>query len=563
MKKILLLLLMLVSVNLAQAIVVTPALEITTNAQEEGEEVNEPAVATVEVPGKSTESYETPAPEITTNLTFDALVITATGEGDVTLYVQYIDMETGDLTTESYEGNGTVTHEIPRDEEDYFINYWATAQANEDAEPGTTEVEYFVKVPGIKVIEPIDHGSGCWVVLKDKNGNDVWHKMDNYRATAQLYYSVYGDFNPDTDERPLVPIHIVIDGISFGAPSANTEVDMGNVNPLIEGDNCYLIPVGYKFIIGVNNDYTGLYLYAINVGSIEVFEATPTPEITTDLTKNYLVITATGEGDVNLYVQYIDNMTGAMTTKTYEGEGTVTVVVPRGEENAYINYWAIAQANENAEPSITEVTYFVEVPAKVIEPTDPHESGYWVVLRDRHGREVWQEFFLNYGDYTTVIRLKYSVYGGYNPETEERPLVPIHIVIDGIKYGAPSANTEVYLGSTLDNPLVEGGNFYLLTVGTVYNIGVAQAQTGEKYLYAAVAGYPNPGAYEDPTEFITGDADGNAKVTIADVTTMIDYLLNGYSTGMNMDNADVDGSGKVTIEDVTLLIDYLLKGTWW
>ena len=44
---------------------------------------------------------------------------------------------------------------------------------------------------------------------------------------------------------------------------------------------------------------------------------------------------------------------------------------------------------------------------------------------------------------------------------------------------------------------------------------------------------------------------------------MIDYMLTGYSTGFNMDNADVNGSGKITIEDVTLLIDYMLKGSWW
>ena len=110
----------------------------------------------------------------------------------------------------------------------------------------------------------------------------------------------------------------------------------------------------------------------------------------------------------------------------------------------------------------------------------------------------------------------------------------------------------------------------MLTVGKVYGIGVAQAQTGEKYLYAAVLGFATIYDWEtdewvpqDPTPFITGDVDGNAKVTIADVTTMIDYLLSGYSTGMNMDNADVDGNGTVTIADVTLLIDYLLKGSWW
>lgn len=315
-----------------------------------------------------------------------------------------------------------------------------------------------------------------------------------------------------------------------------------------------------------------LLLMIVSANMAQAIVITPPPEITTNLTEDALVITATGEGTVTIYVQTIDNETGAMTTETYEGEGTVSAVLPRcEEEDYYINYWAVAQANEDAVPGTTQVEHFVEVPAKDTDsqiPTENHESGYWIVLRDRFGHDVWHEIY--YVDFTTTAKLYYSVYGGYNPETDEEPHVPIYIVIDGIRYGAPTANTEVDLGNALKNPLIEGDNFYLISAGYKFAIGVNQALSGELYLYAIKLGYTliydsetDEWVPEDPTQFITGDADGNAKVTISDVTTMIDYLLSGYSTGINMDNADVDGSGKVTIEDVTLLIDFLLRGTWW
>lgn len=314
-----------------------------------------------------------------------------------------------------------------------------------------------------------------------------------------------------------------------------------------------------------------LLLLLMPANMIQARKATPPPVINTNLTDDAFIITATGEGNVTLYVQYIDMETGEMTTESYEGEGTVTLEIPRGDEDAYINYWATAQANEYAEPGSTEIEYFVEVPAKEPQiPTDLYESGYWMVIRDRFGHEWWNEMIPTNEDYTIAAQLYYSVYGGYNPETDEEPHVPIYIVIDGIRYGAPTANTEVDLGNALKNPLIEGDNFYLISSGYKFVIGVTQALSGELYLYALRFGHPliydddsHEWVPQDPTQFITGDVDGNAKVTISDVTTMIDYLLNGYSTGMNMDNADVDGSGKVTIEDVTLLIDFLLRGTWW
>ncbi len=59
---------------------------------------------------------------------------------------------------------------------------------------------------------------------------------------------------------------------------------------------------------------------------------------------------------------------------------------------------------------------------------------------------------------------------------------------------------------------------------------------------------------------MTGDVNGDGKVAIDDVTALIDYLLSGDDTGINLDNADVNGEGGITIADVTALIDILLAG---
>ena len=65
---------------------------------------------------------------------------------------------------------------------------------------------------------------------------------------------------------------------------------------------------------------------------------------------------------------------------------------------------------------------------------------------------------------------------------------------------------------------------------------------------------------------LRGDVDNNQDVTIADVSALIDYLLTGDASEINLQNADCDLSGngtpEVTIADVSALIDYLLNGEW-
>ena len=61
---------------------------------------------------------------------------------------------------------------------------------------------------------------------------------------------------------------------------------------------------------------------------------------------------------------------------------------------------------------------------------------------------------------------------------------------------------------------------------------------------------------------LRGDVDGDGEVAISDVSVLIDYLLTGNASSINIQAADCDNDGEVAISDVSLLIDYLLTGNW-
>ena len=57
---------------------------------------------------------------------------------------------------------------------------------------------------------------------------------------------------------------------------------------------------------------------------------------------------------------------------------------------------------------------------------------------------------------------------------------------------------------------------------------------------------------------LTGDVNNDGSVNIEDVTSLINYLLSGDSSQIQIANADIDGDGDITISDVTALIGILL-----
>ena len=311
--------------------------------------VNIPVLQAQHVNGSGSEvrneaPYETPAPVLTYEEVIDAVIFTATGEGTVTLYIQYIDNMTGEMTTQSYAGNGVVSVQVLRDYEDTYVNVWAIAQANEDAIPGVTSIQYYIVIPAL--IVPEITASPEFVVEE---------AADYVRVTAigSGWICLY------LDEQ------LVAEG---------------------EGSASYYIPYSdepegeeYCFMATAKeegkeiSEYT---LWVVYVPGKTVPYETPAPEWTYELAEDAVIFTATGEGVVTLYIQYIDNMTGGITTQSYVGNGVVSVSVPRVEEDTYINLWATAQADEDAIPGITPVEYYIEIPAKAeIQPGDADGNG--------------------------------------------------------------------------------------------------------------------------------------------------------------------------------------------
>jgi hypothetical protein len=59
-----------------------------------------------------------------------------------------------------------------------------------------------------------------------------------------------------------------------------------------------------------------------------------------------------------------------------------------------------------------------------------------------------------------------------------------------------------------------------------------------------------------------GDVNNDNSVDITDATALINYLLYGDSSGINLEAANVNNDSGVDITDATALINYLLYGAW-
>ena len=403
-------------------------------------------------------------PEVTEMpvITYDeeTFTVSATGAGTVKLYVNGVEVA------------NPYTFELGEEETTYTVTATAQEEGKEISETATLEVTVpaapvVVEVTPKPIIDVFDDPEAQTVTVKASGYGHIciyWDDMLQAEGEEEAVWVIpYGD-DPEGEEY----------GVSATAQEEGKEV----------------------------SEYALATVFVPGKSGEEPPYETPAPEIITNLTDDAFVITATGEGTVTLYVQYINMETGEMTTETYTGEGAASAVVERGEEDVYINYWAVAQADEDAVPGTTAVEYFVEVPAKeTIEPGDGHDEGVWIVTYLVDGTEFWEEMLPSNNDYTCIVRFSYGNYGTfpYDPEKSMaendamRPNENFYIVIDGVRYGAAEDGTLTVLGTALSNPLYEGENHYVLehALGRVFNMGVARDELdpSKLYVYAAVAAY--------------------------------------------------------------------------
>ena len=142
-------------------------------------------------------------------------------------------------------------------------------------------------------------------------------------------------------------------------------------------------------------------------------------------------------------------------------------------------------------------------------------------------------------------------YGGYSYFSFTTALGSTWDEIANDRMGATSNNfliNDARLGTELS--VVPGTNSFRIRTGK-YNLTF--------YLSRRVLVVEK---WTEPVTVVRGDVNEDGDIDIIDVTEIIDYLLNGDSTAINLANADCDQNNLLDIGDVTTLVDYLLSNKW-
>ena len=142
-------------------------------------------------------------------------------------------------------------------------------------------------------------------------------------------------------------------------------------------------------------------------------------------------------------------------------------------------------------------------------------------------------------------------YGGYSYFSFTTALGSTWDEIANDRMGATSNNfliNDARLGTELS--VVPGTNSFRIRTGK-YNLTF--------YLSRRVLVVEK---WTEPVTVVRGDVNEDGDIDIIDVTELIDYLLNGNSTAINLENADCDQNNYLDISDVTTLVDYLLSNKW-
>ena len=249
---------------------------------------------------------------------------------------------------------------------------------------------------------------------------------------------------------------------------------------------------------------------------------------------------ATGSGPSNLpegwtygdYSIFFDEGGMAITTDSYIktnaldlGTDKVTVVL---RAKSYYS-WSYMQAQLTVKTSIDEQTITLT----------PEYADYTIVLNCADNDQI--EFFATANN-PTIQTIK--IYAGEVTAPQLRADVTgdaSHYVITGITEKSYTVNN------------LNANGTYLYKVKALYTDGTESNWSNVETVTL----------FENTPAFIRGDVNDDHNVTITDVTALINYLLSGNPTGVNLQAADCDEDGFIKINDVATLINYLLNNNVW
>ena len=124
--------------------------------------------------------------------------------------------------------------------------------------------------------------------------------------------------------------------------------------------------------------------------------------------------------------------------------------------------------------------------------------------------------------------------------------------------------TTIYVGNEWSTAILSmSSNMFLNCSSLVGGMGTTYDENHVDAAYAHIDGGPgNPGYLSEKASFKRGDVNGDNNVSITDVTALINYLLSGDATGVNLQAANCNQDSGISITDVTALVNFLLSGSW-
>ncbi len=327
--------------------------------------------------------------------------------------------------------------------------------------------------------------------------------------------------------------------ITLSNPDAEDKVITINGTAVLETYIPYMLPADSAFI------------------NLTQFRANWTDETPADNVESYTLEVATRPAvelldsiDGSIYTGSYESMTlsapwsgngvmaghNAVYFNNYNDDGYISYTVPEGYTDAVFTMQITTVSGTYGSGNITVGSN--QTPS-VGHEFNPEETHSWLVTASE-GEKIT---ITSTDDYFSPDMAMIKVYVGDVNELNSLRAV----VEDGdASYRLITGITDKFY--TVKD-LTESGTFYY-KVRTVYADGTQSRWSNSQKVTL----------FENGHVYAPGDVDHDGKVSIVDVTELINYLLKGDDSAICTICADVDGNGKVNIDDVTALIDLLLAG---
>lgn len=198
---------------------------------------------------------------------------------------------------------------------------------------------------------------------------------------------------------------------------------------------------------------------------------------------------------------------------------------------------------------------------RLVKPNGKHEF-----VNESNGETRSCDVYMYQSNDTVYVMNLYGYgYGeNYMVVTEEGtmsyPQQPLRDIVDA---DYPGGDGMWYNNSVVDGQTVAGNEGEVTPEAITWGLTRPGDKDGLWYGWDNNRLYFTDGqSFVLPVTTLRGDVNSSGTVEIADVTSLIDALLSGDQSSINIKNSDVSLDGEITIGDVTLLIDFLLSGVW-